>query len=180
METRHNAGFLVIEALAEKLQVRLRRPLLAPWREGKVPVSRPEARGPLVLVQPLTFMNASGLALPRLMRRFRTDFTNILVVYDTLDLPPGRIRLRRSGSSGGQRGMESIIRILGSREFPRLAVGIGRPLRRDEVVEWVLSPPRAPGELEAFRRGVANAADAVLQLIDSPLEHVMNRSNVLS
>ena len=179
-ETRHNAGFLVIEALAERLQTGLRRPFLAPWREGGVSVARAEALKSLVLIQPLTFMNASGSVLPPADAPLPHRSYGILVIYDTLDLPPGRIRLRRSGSSGGQRGMESIIRNLGSRDFSRLAVGIGRPPRRDDVVDWVLSPPQTPEELETFRRGVVKAADAVLELIDSPLEQVMNRCNVLS
>ena len=175
-ETRHNAGFLVLEELAKRLSVRLRKPLFSPWRSARCQEVGDGEAVDLILIQPLTYMNLSGRILPRLFSRYKTDASHMLVVYDTLDLPPGQIRLRSRGSSGGQKGMESIIRTAGTPEFNRIAVGIGRPEGRGDVVSWVLGAPEDE-EKSAFEEGVRRAADAVLELTRQPLERVMNRYN---
>jgi peptidyl-tRNA hydrolase, PTH1 family len=177
-ETRHNAGFLVLEELAARLTVRFKKPLFSPWRSARCLLNESEDPLELILVQPLTYMNVSGKILPRLFSRYRTDASCMLVIYDTLDLPPGQIRLRARGSSGGQKGMESIIRTAGSSEFRRIAVGIGRPDDRGDVVSWVLGSP-GEDDKSAFEAGVRSAADAVLELTRLPLERVMNSYNVL-
>lgn len=177
-ETRHNAGFLVMERLAERLDLRFRKPLFAPWQEARVLIQGSgESLEEVILIKPLTYMNASGEILDPLFRRHRTGSAALVVVYDTLDLPIGRIRIRKQGSAGGQKGLASIIDAAGHSEFPRIAVGIGHPGSRDEVVAHVLSAP-AGEELKEFRNGVDRAADALLELLHAPIDRVMNSYNV--
>ena len=174
-ETRHNAGFLVIEELAQRRGLKLKKALFRPWlwaRERKLEGSLPD----LTLVQPLTYMNASGDILPDLMKTCDIDQSCLIVVFDSLDLPAGRIRIKSRGSSGGQRGVQSIINNLGHKDFVRIAVGIGRPENRDDVVSWVLSRPE-DHEKELFCNAVTRAADAVETLAEHPVDKVMNMFN---
>jgi PTH1 family peptidyl-tRNA hydrolase len=133
-DTRHNIGFLVLDWLAAHLG--------APaWRgERRAEVTRGRLDGrELLLAKPQTFMNASGEAVQALAAWYRLLPATILVVADDLDLPFGRLRLRPSGSAGGHNGLKSIIAHLGTTEFPRLRIGIGRP-DTGETIDWVLSP----------------------------------------
>jgi peptidyl-tRNA hydrolase, PTH1 family len=129
----------------------------------------------LVLIQPLTYMNLSGRVLPHLGRRFDIASERTVVVCDNLDLPPGRIRLKRGGGTAGHNGLSSIIEHLGSKDFLRLYIGIGRPESRD-VVAHVLGIPDA-GENEMHKTAIERAADAVLALRYEPTDQVMNEFN---
>lgn len=133
---RHNAGFRVVDALARShgLFFRRRRGVKATVAEGSIQGRR------AILAKPQTFMNASGQAVGSLSRTFRVKPQQILVVYDDLDLPLGRLRLRAEGSSGGHKGMKSIIDSLGTQDFPRLRVGIGRPPGAMDPMDYVLQP----------------------------------------
>ena len=122
VNTRHNAGFWVIEALAEKHGVRQ-------WKDqfnasiGEIRVGAEK----VLLVLPQTFMNLSGDAVQPLLHFYKVDPEDLLVIYDDMDLPVGDVRIRKDGSSGGQKGMTSIITRLNSDKFPRIRMGIGRP-----------------------------------------------------
>ena len=168
--TRHNVGFRVIELAARGLGIRLRRPWFRGYRLGR---AAPEGRL-LRLVQPLTYMNRSGAVLSSL-QPLRGD-GSLLVVCDTLDLPPGQCRLRRGGSAAGHKGLVSIIAALGREDFLRLYVGIGRPSRQEEVVDYVLGCP-AGQEAEALERGEQRAAEGVLALLREDPQKVMNALN---
>jgi PTH1 family peptidyl-tRNA hydrolase len=174
LETRHNVGFRTVELAARRLGVALRRPWFRNYRLAR-------AEG-LRLVQPLTYMNRSGNIFaglwpgPRPGVRLPAPVTELLVVCDTLDLPPGQCRLRRGGASAGHKGLASIIAALGRADFLRLYIGIGRPSRQAEVVEYVLGSPGGP-EAEALRRGVERAAEGVLALLREDPEKVMNVLN---
>jgi PTH1 family peptidyl-tRNA hydrolase len=132
--TRHNIGFMVVDWLASRAGA-------AGWRlDRKADVTRAGLEGASVLLaKPQTFMNASGEAVQALAAWNRYPAASILVVTDDLDLPFGRVRLRPSGSAGGHNGLKSIIAQLGTTQFPRLRVGIGRP-EAGETIDWVLSP----------------------------------------
>ncbi len=130
---RHNIGFQVVEALA------LAHGLPFSRRKGKARVAEGRIAGqPVLLAKPQTFMNRSGQAVSRLSRMHDIPAECILVVYDDLDLPLGRLRLRPEGGSGGHRGMRSIIESLGTQAFPRLRVGIDRPRGRMDPSDYVL------------------------------------------
>jgi PTH1 family peptidyl-tRNA hydrolase len=170
LATRHNVGFRVVELAARGLGIRLRRRWFGGYRLGQV---APEGRR-LRLVQPLTYMNRSGAILASL-RPLAGD-GSLLVVCDTLDLPPGQCRLRRGGSSAGHKGLVSIIDALGRNDFLRLYVGIGRPSRQEGVVDYVLGCP-AGSEAQALQRGEQRAAEGVLALLHEHPVKVMNALN---
>ncbi len=121
-------------------------------------------------------MNRSGLAVRRLLRRHRTAPEGLLVVCDTLDLPPGRLRLRAGGSSAGHNGLKSIISELGTSDFLRLYVGIGRPATRDGVVDYVLQS-FSPEEATQLKKSISAAANAVEALSDRDFHEVVNEVN---
>jgi peptidyl-tRNA hydrolase, PTH1 family len=151
---RHNVGFMVVEALARAHGLRFSRRKGAKARvaEGQV------GDRAVLLAQPQTFMNLSGRAVNWLRKTHDIAPEHILVVYDDLDLPAGRLRLRPEGGSGGHKGMQSIIEVLGTQTFPRLRVGIDRPPGRMDPADYVLQPfdqEQKPLLAEATRRAVA-------------------------
>ncbi len=128
LRNRHNVGFLALDHLAELNHLNFaRRRFNALLAEGVFDDQR------LLLAKPQTFMNASGSALAKLVAFNRIPTRDIIVIYDDLDLPFGKIRVRARGSAGGHHGMESIINALGTSDFPRLRIGIGRPASREDI-----------------------------------------------
>jgi peptidyl-tRNA hydrolase, PTH1 family len=159
-ETRHNVGYRVVEVLAERLDARfrLRGPAHvaeAVWREA-----------PLYLAKVVSFMNASGPPVARLLRLLDMTPARLVVVYDDLDLPFGTVRTRQRGRHAGHHGMESILTTIGTQEVRRVKIGVGRPATRDEVVDWVLTP-FSDEEREALPGVLERAADAALELAAS-------------
>ena len=172
--TRHNVGFRTVELLAKRLRVNLKRAL---WKNYLLAAAH-HAGGVLYLVKPLTYMNRSGQIFPDLWSQVKGGAESLLVVCDTLDLPPGQCRLRRKGSSAGHKGLSSIIASLGREDFMRLYIGIGRPglADREEVPDYVLTSPQGE-EAERIEEAVATAAEAVLRLLAEEPEKVMNALN---
>jgi PTH1 family peptidyl-tRNA hydrolase len=150
---RHNIGFRVVDALAGTHGLRFS------LRMGKARVAQGTVDGrEVVLVKPRTYMNLSGQAVSRVCRELVVAPERLLIVYDDLDLPLGRLRLRPEGGSGGHKGMRSIIHALGTQSFARLRVGIGRPPGRMDPAEYVLRPfeeEEQPLVAEAVERAVA-------------------------
>jgi PTH1 family peptidyl-tRNA hydrolase len=170
--TRHNVGFQVVDELASRLGMEPRRRLFRSYIIGK----GRHAGQPLAVVKPLTFMNDSGRVFREALRETGGDVPDVLVVCDSLDLSPGSLRFRLRGSAGGHKGLASVSRHLGTDEFMRLLVGIGRPEHRGQVVEYVLGEPR--GDEEPLVAGaVQRAADAVLLLLLEGPPRVMNEFN---
>ncbi len=169
LATRHNAGFRAVELVARSLGIGLRRPWFRNYRLGRAAPGGQELR----LVLPLTYMNRSGAIFPAL--RLPGE-GSLLVVCDTLDLPPGVCRLRQGGSSAGHKGLSSLINALGRSDFLRLYIGIGRPSRQEEVVDYVLGSPDG-AETELLRRGEQRAAEGVLALLREDPQKVMNVLN---
>lgn len=130
---------------------------------------------PILLAQPRTFMNLSGRAAAELIRRYRLEPGQLIVVHDDLDLPPGRLRLRSGGSSGGHRGVQSIIEAIGTPDFLRLRVGIGRPLTGDPS-DYVLEAPLLREE-ELLGAAVERAVEALDLLLEKGLDEAMSRFN---
>lgn len=170
-QTRHNAGFCVVDQLAQQLHLRLTK---RRWESLVAATSIDDKR--LLLVQPQTFMNESGRAVSALMHWYRLPESHLLVVYDDLDLPPGSLRLRAKGQAGGHRGMASIIAALGTQAFPRLRIGIGHPGDRDAVISYVLGVPTGQ-ERERLQQAVAVAAEAVLCWLREGIDQAMTRYN---
>lgn len=169
--TRHNAGFLVVDRLAERLGVQFSRLQF----RALVVDGRYQGRK-IILAKPQTYMNESGQAVGSLVRFYNITQDNIVVVHDDVDLPFGALRLRPAGGSGGQKGMGSIIERLGTQEFPRLRVGIGRPPGQMLAAAYVLQEFDRDEKLELL--GVIDrAVDALLSIITNGLEKAMNQYN---
>ena len=130
----------------------------------------------VVLFKPLTFMNRSGEAVSEILSYFAFSAQQMLVIHDDLDLPLGRIRLMQRGGAGGHRGVSSIIEHLGHQDFPRLRLGIGRPVPGEPVESFVLQPPR-PDQQQAFQKVIERGALAAQEVLSSGLVSAMNRFN---
>lgn len=140
--SRHNLGFLLIDRIADDSGVSVtkeRCESLVGQREREWTPVAAEWREPLVLAKPQTYMNHSGVAAAALVKRFGARGSDLVVAYDDLDLPFGRLRIRCGGSAGGHRGLASVLHHLADRDFVRLRVGIGRPPAGVDAVEYVLS-----------------------------------------
>lgn len=170
--TRHNVGFAVAESLAEELGV-----ALSYDSPSKALVGKGSIRGQRVLLaKPLTYMNRSGRSVRHLVQANGLELEEVLVIYDDLNLPVGRIRLRGKGSAGGHNGIQSIIDAVGSRAFPRLRVGIGDDYSRGKQVEYVLSPFSSEQEPH-ISTAIARSRDAALCYVTDGLVEAMNRYN---
>ena len=169
--TRHNVGFRVIDELAQRHRIDVR----SVQKRALVGYGVLEGTG-VVLAKPQTFMNLSGEAVEPLMRMLELRPEDVIVVYDDMDLPTGRLRLRPDGSAGGHNGMKSLIQHLRSEGFPRLRLGVGRPGESAAVIDHVLSKFNRE-ELDAIREAIPRAADAVEAILAEGLEAAMSRFN---
>ena len=169
--TRHNFGFLAVDELADELSIQVKRlKFKAMIGEGRFNGNK------VVLVKPMTFMNESGRAVAPLLRYFKLPLSNLLVIHDDLDLPLGTLRLRPSGGTSGQRGMASIITHLGTQEFPRMRLGIGRPPGQMDPVDYVLKN-FLPSENELLAIILRTAVEASQNFINEGLTQTMNKYN---
>ncbi len=168
---RHNVGFLTLERLAVRLgEAFTREKMNALITTGKLDGSQ------LILAKPQTFMNDSGSAVSSLQRFYQVPLENLLVIYDDVDLPFDHLRLRTEGGAGGQKGVRSIIRALGTNKFPRLRIGIGRPPGRMSVSEYVLQDfTNQESQLLDFI--LETAVDAVLLYIKEGIHQAMTEYN---
>jgi len=168
---RHNVGFRCINHLARKHGISLgHRNCQAQHGTGRVEGIE------VVLAKPRTFMNLSGRSAKLLMQRFKAEPADLVVIHDDLDLALGRIRLRTDGGSGGHKGIESIVAALGSRDFLRVRIGIGRPLAEADPVDYVLGD-FSPSELPVVEEAVVRAGEALSCLLKEGLAAAMNRYN---
>lgn len=171
-QTRHNIGFMIIDVLAEKLGIKVDKiKFKSVIGEGFIGTEK------VVLAKPQTYMNLSGEALLEMAQWYKLGPQDILVIYDELDLPVGKLRLRMQGSAGGHNGMKSIIYQLQSDEFPRLRIGIGRPqISGMKTADYVLGRFNSD-EAEPMTEAIKKAVEAVPRIIDMGVEKVMNEVN---
>ncbi len=171
---RHNIGFACLRYFARKYDIRLdKKQSQARTGSGEIECET------IILARPQTFMNLSGQSVSRLVNRFKVDIDNLIVIHDDLDLPLGRIRIRQGGGSGGHKGIESVIGGLGSQDFIRIRIGIGRPSEsasEDEIIGFVLSD-FTPEEERVEKKVIARVSDTILCLLAEGLETAMNRYN---
>ncbi len=174
---RHNIGFACLNHFA---------------RGQGIPFSKKQCRartgtgevdgGGVVLARPQTYMNLSGHSVSRLVKKFNINLGELIVIHDDLDLPLGTIRIRQGGSSGGHKGVESIITELGSRDFIRIRVGIGRPpadaaqISEADIISYVLGD-FTPDEKQTLRLVIPEVSQAILCLLSEGLEAAMNKHN---
>lgn len=169
--TRHNLGFRVIEALSHR--IKSGEPESRHW--ALYAIAEYEGRQ-VMLAQPLTYMNLSGRAVRELIAHYDISLDDLLVVCDDLDLPSGKIRLRKSGGSGGHRGIQSIIDSLGTVEFSRLRIGVGKPPPFLGGADYVLQKIEQP-DLDLINEALERAVDAALCFLQEGVESAMNKYN---
>ena len=170
--TRHNVGFEVLDELARRATAVFRKPWLAKAETATAQLAGQEA----LLAKPVTFMNLSGEAVARLAQKRGLDPADIVVVSDDVELPLGRLRIRAHGGAGGHNGLASVIARLGSDNFARIRVGIGRDAHERDTTEHVLGRFSAE-ERRALEPVIAAAADAAECILADGVEVAMNRFN---
>jgi PTH1 family peptidyl-tRNA hydrolase len=172
-DTRHNVGFTVVDEIARRHGLEW---AMAPSQVPDAFVVKRYGVDPLLLAKPLTFMNLSGTAVAALVRYYDIPSADLLVVVDDIDLPFGRLRARARGSAGTHNGLRSLVQHLGSTEFPRLRVGVGRGDARRDLADHVLSKFERD-EREALDEVIARAADAAEMFAVDGIDKVMNVYN---
>jgi len=170
VRNRHNVGYQCVKRMAQRYGLTSGKVMFKAYlTSGQI------AGVKVILARPLTFMNLSGQAVRPLLHWYRIDLSDLLVIYDDLDLPLGRIRLRKKGGAGGHRGVRSVIETLGTQAFPRLRIGIGRPVRGDPR-DYVLSD-FTPDELAVMEDAYQKAVAAIELFITEGIDAAMNRFN---
>jgi PTH1 family peptidyl-tRNA hydrolase len=169
--TRHNVGFMVVDEFLKRVRVRdYREECLSHLFRIKV------FEREVLVAKPQTYMNNSGLAVFNLIEEYEINPEEMMVIYDDLDLPLGRMRLRLGGSSGGHHGVESIIKEIKSENFIRLRIGIGRPKDKDKVVDYVLSP-FSPEEEPLLYAVLGRASECILRCLETSPQDAMSFCN---
>ena len=170
-ETRHNIGFMVVDRLSEKYKIALTR-----VQNKAIIGSGVVGDNKVILVKPQTYMNLSGKAVVALIRFYKIEITNLIVVHDDVDLPFSTIRLRPGGGSAGQKGVASIIEQLGTQDFARLRMGIGRPPGQMDAATYVLQTFSGTDKV-LLSEFLERATEALDCYIKEGLESAMNRYN---
>lgn len=170
--TRHNMGFEVIDTIASKYNISItKEKFCAKFGEGRI------AGEKVILVKPQTFMNLSGDAIREFLNWYKVESGNLIVIYDDVSLPVGKLRIRPKGSAGGHNGMKSIIYQIGTDIFPRIKVGVGAPRNKDyDLADYVLSK-FTKEDVETLIPVAIKAADAVETIITHGTEKAMAQFN---
>ncbi|HCR72631.1 MAG TPA: aminoacyl-tRNA hydrolase [Anaerolineae bacterium] len=170
-DTRHNIGFMLMDYLAEKLDARGMK-----VQSKAITISALYNEKKIILAKPQTYMNLSGQSVQGLLNFYKIPFENLLVAHDDLDIPFGTIRIRPTGGPGGQRGMADTIEQLGTKDFPRLRLGISRPPGRMQAKDYVLQN-FSKDEQKLLPEILSRASDAALEFVMNGLNMAMNKYN---
>jgi PTH1 family peptidyl-tRNA hydrolase len=171
--SRHNVGGDAVRLVAQRRGLKLQHES----RQRALTATIPTSRGPVTLAVPTTFMNESGAALPPLLKRTSLeDLSRLVVAHDELDLEPGRLQLKFGGGLAGHNGLRSIAKTLGTNDFSRLRIGIGKPPSKEQGADYVLQRPIGARKV-ALAEFVNDAADAIETLLDYEFEDAQQRVN---
>ncbi|MBM6921075.1 aminoacyl-tRNA hydrolase [Phocea massiliensis] len=170
--TRHNAGFLAIDRIADNANVSIKK------MKFHALIGEAELGGErCLLLKPLTYMNKSGEAIAEAMRYYQIPPERVLILFDDISLDPGKLRIRQKGSAGGHNGIKSIIEMTKSSDFPRIKIGVGKKPHPDyDLADWVLSKFKKD-ELPLMDEAFTNAADAAAMIVSGSVDRAMNRYN---
>lgn len=170
-KTRHNMGFDVINKLSEKQKIKVKKTKFnSLYGTGLI------AGEKVILIKPQTFMNLSGTAVRDFKNFYKIDPSNIIVVYDDLDIEPGIIKIRKKGGSGTHNGMKSVVSELGIEDFPRIRIGIGNPEYKNDLLNYILT--KIPEEdYKILEKSINNAADSIEEIIKNGIDIAMNKYN---
>lgn len=170
-DTRHNFGFMLIDRIAVRLNARGMK-----VQSKAIVTNAMYEERKLILTKPQTYMNLSGQSVQGLVHFYKIPLTNMMVLSDDLDIPFGTIRIRAAGGPGGQRGLSSVIESLGTKDFPRLRLGIGRPPGRMDPANFILQN-FSRDEMKSISEILDAAADAALEFVKNGLNAAMNKFN---
>lgn len=171
-QTRHNAGFMTLDLLAEREHTQIKRMKFKSLCGDAVIAGKR-----CLLMKPTTYMNNSGQAVAEAMQFYKLPIDHIIVVYDDISLEPSRLRIRRKGSDGGHNGIKSIIYLTGEDTFPRIKLGVGKKPRPDyNLADWVLSR-FTKEELEQLHIAAEHACESIALMVNGKIDEAMNRYN---
>ena len=169
--TRHNMGFQTIDRLAEEYAISVDKiKFKALVGEGRIAGQR------VVLVKPQTYMNLSGQSVQEIMHFYKENIENLIVIYDDLDIPAGKIRVRKKGSAGTHNGMRNIVQMLADDGFPRIRVGIGGE-KKGDLIDFVIGGV-SKSEMELLREATVQASKAAAAIVEKGIEKAMNEYNI--
>lgn len=169
--TRHNMGFNTINKIAKEYKIEMKKNKFQGIYESGIIENQK-----VILVKPQTYMNSSGNCVKEFVDFYKIEKENILIIYDDMDIEPGTIKIRKKGSSGGHNGMKSIIEMLGTEEFPRIRVGIGRPSHEDDKINYVIGEI-PEDEIKTLEEGVEKAKESTIEILKNGLDAAMNKFN---
>ncbi len=170
-ETRHNMGFNVINELSKKFNIEVNKTKFKSlYGEGIIEGKK------VVLLKPQTFMNLSGEAVYEIVSYYKIPLEDILIVYDDLDIEPGKIRIRKSGSPGSHNGIKSVTYYLKSNDFARVRIGIGKPDKNVDLIEYVIGGIDED-EKELLKQGVNKGTEAIIEILKNDISSAMNKFN---
>ena len=170
--TRHNMGFKVIDKLSAKYSIEVNHSKFkGMYGTGLINGEK------IILFKPYTYMNLSGEAVEQIAAFYKVDLEDLIVIYDDIDIAPGLIRIRKSGSAGSHNGMKSVTQMMGSTAFPRVRVGTGKPDNTDHLIEYVIGAIDED-EKPLLEEGIQKATDAVSMIIEENIDLAMNRFNI--
>ena len=169
--TRHNMGFNTINKIAKQYNVSINKNKF----QGLYEIAIIEGQK-VILIKPQTYMNLSGNCVKEFVDFYKIEKEEILIIYDDMDIEPGKIKIRKKGSSGGHNGMKSIIQMLGTEEFPRIRIGIGRPKHNGDEINYVIGAI-PEDEMPKLEEGVEKAKEAVIEIIKNGVDSAMNKLN---
>lgn len=169
--TRHNVGFIAIDEIARELEIKVDKlKFKSLIGEGRIGTEK------IILAKPQTFMNLSGEAVVELMNYYKVDISNLIVIYDDIDLDSGKVRIRKSGSAGTHNGMRNIIYLLGKQDFPRIRIGVSKPKNGQDLASFVLSKFEK-SEQDNIKEAIEISRKAVTETVETNLDKAMNLYN---
>ncbi len=170
-KTRHNMGFNTINKIAQKYNIEVNKNKFQGLCENAIIEDKK-----VILIKPQTYMNLSGNCVKEFVDFYKVKKEEVLVIYDDMDIEPGKIKIRKKGSSGGHNGMKSIIKMLETEEFPRIRVGIGRPKYSGDEINYVIGA--IPEEdIKKLEDGIELAQKAVIEILRNGIDSAMNKMN---
>ena len=170
-KTRHNMGFNAINKIAEKYQIEMKKTKFnGIYGNGNIEGEK------VTLIKPQTYMNLSGKCVKQFKEFYKIENEKMIIIYDDMDVETGKIKVRKQGSAGSHNGMKSIISEIQTQEFPRIRIGIGRPMHENDKINYVIG--HVPQEeLEELQKGVEKAKEAVIDILENSIDHAMNKFN---
>lgn len=170
-KTRHNMGFNTINKIAEQQKIEVNKNKFQGLYETTIIEGEK-----VVLVKPQTYMNASGNCVKEFINFYKAEKEKTIVIYDDMDIKPGKIKIRKQGGPGGHNGMKSIIQMIGTEEFPRIRIGIGRPRHNGDEINYVIGciPEE---EIPKLNDGVEKAKEAIIEILKNGIDSAMNKFN---